>query len=271
MRNFNCIINEDEALYHSRSLSGEYVSSHLLQLFSKSPYKYHQTVTGEVVREDKPEYVVGRAAHKLILEGDDAFAKAYTVADGPVNPKTGLPYGKTTQAYAAWLAEQHGEVLPTSDYEVIQDMNIACHTHNGCAELLESDGIAEGVVRAEVEGVPCQIRMDFFAPEVGIVDLKTCRDIEFFEKDCRDFGYAYQFAFYQSVLEAASGVKFPVHIVAVDKTDYHIAGRWDIPECELKECDSINRAALKRLKACRDAGEWPTGYERTRLFALHKE
>lgn len=271
MKSFDCIIMEDERLYHSRSLSGEFVSSHLLQLFTKSPYKYHKTVSGDAVLEDKPEFVVGRAAHKLILEGDDSFAKSYIITDGPVNPKTGQPYGKSTQAYTAWLSTQSGEIVSTADYEVIQSMNIACHTHNGCAELLEADGFVEGVVRAEVEGVPCQIRMDFFAPDYGIIDLKTCRDIDFFDKDCRDFGYAYQLAFYQAVLEAACGEKYPVHIVVVDKTDYHIAGRWDIPDCELKECDSVNRAALRRLKRCRDAGEWPTGYERTRLFALHKD
>ena len=162
--------------------------------------------------------------------------------------------------------------ITTADYDIIQKMSKSCWLHAGIAELLSAkDGEAEGVVRAHLEDVPCQIRMDFFAPEVGIVDLKTCRDIEFFEKDCRDLGYAYQLAFYQSVLQAACGVKFPVHIIVVDKTDFHIAGRWDSPDCELEQCDSINRAALKRYKESIAEDKWPTGFEHTRIFALHKE
>lgn len=268
-----CIKHENEDVYHSHSRSGEYMSSHLLSTFSRSPYKYHQTISGLVPNDDKPEYAFGRAAHKLILEGQAAFDEAYTVADGPINPKTNLPYGKVTQAYQNWLAEQHGEVISTADYDTIKAMCHNCHAHEGIQELLAATNSreAEGVVRAELEEVPCQIRMDFFSTDCGIVDLKTCRDIEFFEKDCRDFGYAYQLAFYQSVLEAACGVKFPVHIIVVDKTDFHIAGRWDIPDCELEQCDSINRAALRRYKESKELDNWPTGYEHTRLFALHKE
>lgn len=270
--NINCITHEPEGAYHARSRSGEMVSSHLLSLFCRSPWKYYCTIQGLVEQEDKPEYVVGRAAHKLILEGEQAFDEAYTVADGPINPKTGLPYGKTSQKYLNWIATQSGEVIGTDDYNIINTMKKSCWTHAGIVELLEKkDGIAEGVVRAKLEGVDCQIRMDWFHPEIGIVDLKTCRDIEFFEKDCRDFGYAYQLAFYQSVLEAACGVKFPVHFIVVDKTDFHIAGRWDVPDCVLKECDGVNRAALNRLKKCQDAKAWPTGYENTKIFALHKE
>lgn len=265
----DCITHEDEKSYHGRSKSGEYVSSHLLQLFTRSPWKYYETISGEHQDEDKPEFAFGRAVHKMILEGQEAFNDAYTVADGPVNPKTGQVYGKSTQAYQNWLAEQHGEVVTIDDYEQIKAMYNNCLLHAGVSQLLDSDGDAEGVVRTELDGVPCQIRMDRFSPEHGIVDLKTCRDIEFFEKDCRDFGYAYQLAFYQSVLESACGVKFPVHIIVVDKTEFHIAGRWDIPDAELEVCDRVNRAALKRLKQCRESGSWPTGYERTRIFSLH--
>jgi len=267
----NCITHEDEKSYHSRSRSGEFVSSHLLQLFCRSPWKYYATISGENIDEDRPEFAFGRAVHKLILEGRDAFSHEYMISDGPVNPRTGSPYGKTSKAYLDWAALQRKEVVTTEDFEAIVKMMTACDLHRGIHELLASYGEAEGVVRAELEGVPCQIRMDYFSEEVGIVDLKTCRDIEFFENDCRNFGYAYQLAFYRSVLKAASGISVPVHIIAVDKTEFNIAGRWDIPDVVLDECDKVNRAALLRLKKCRETNVWPTGYETTRVFALHKD
>ena len=264
------LIHESEDVYHSRSRCGEMLSSHMLQLFTRSPRKYDMMIAGLVKFVDKPEYNVGRAAHKLILEGQEAFDAAYTVSDGPINERTGKPYGKDTQRYLDWLATQQGEIISEADYAAIDEMRGACNTHYGISELLHAEGDAEGVVRAELEGVKCQIRMDWFSEKCGIVDLKTCRDIEFFEKDCRDFGYAYQLAFYQSVLEQATGVRFPVHIIAVDKTEFHIAGRWDIPDHVLEQCDSVNRAAIRRLKHCRETCEWPTGYEHTRVFELEK-
>lgn len=261
---------ESDEVYHGRSKSGECVSSHLLSLFSRSPWKYYQTISGQHQDPDKPEYAIGRAAHKLILEGDKAFDECYTVADGPINPKTGAVFGRSTKAYQDWLLDQPGEVISTEDYEEIVKMAQSCREHKEIAPLL-SEGIAEGVIRAKLSGILCQIKVDFFNPVEGIVDLKTCRDIEFFEKDCRDFGYAYQLAFYQSVLEQATGIKYPVHIIAVDKTDYHIAGRWDIPNAELERCAKINNASLMRLAKCRETQVWETGFERTRVFSLEKQ
>ena len=61
-------------------------------------------------------------------------------------------------------------------------------------------GEPEGVVRADYCGMPCQIRMDWFEPHHGIVDLKTCDDLTWFEADARRYGYAHQLAFYRAVL-----------------------------------------------------------------------
>ena len=80
-----------------------------------------------------------------------------------------------------------------------------------------ADGVAEGVVRAEYNSVPCQIRMDWFSPESGLADLKTCDSLKWFESDCRRYGYIYQMAFYRAVIRETTGVSVPVHIIAVEK------------------------------------------------------
>ena len=43
--------------------------------------------------------------------------------------------------------------------------------HNAAMGLL-GDGVPEGVVRTNYQNIQCQIRMDWFYPEQGIVDLK---------------------------------------------------------------------------------------------------
>ena len=90
--------------YHAASRSGQYMSSHLLADFRESPELYRRKTNGEITEGESLALALGRVAHCLILEGKDAFDEQYVVADGPVNPKTGEPYGKSTKAYAEWLS-----------------------------------------------------------------------------------------------------------------------------------------------------------------------
>ena len=86
----------------------------------------------------------------------------------------------------------------------------------------------------------------------------------------RSFGYAFQMAFYRSVLRAASGRNYPVVMIAVDKTEFHVSGYWVIPAAEVDVAERINSAAIRRLKECRETGKWPTGFERKQIFTLNK-
>ncbi len=272
MNPFDFIIREDEAKYHARSAAGEYLSSHMLAEFRKSPFRYQEKLLGKTQESDKAEYAFGRAAHKLILEGEDEFERCYTVSDGPVNDRTGKPYGKETKAYQDWLSVQKGDVVTTSDYDKIRTMANSVATHPAAPHLTRyesEEGVAEGVVRAFYSGIPCQIRMDYFRKDIGIVDLKTCANIELFEVDARKYGYILQMAFYQAVLQAASGVFYPVHIIAVDKTDSAVCGVWQIPAVELEAASRINEAAIFRLNECREKGIFPTGFEQKRILTYN--
>ena len=169
--------------YHAASRSGQYMSSHLLATFRESPELYRRKTHGETAEAESPALALGRAAHCLILEGQAAFDEQFLVADGPVNPKTGEPYGKSTKAYAEWIAAQTREIVSPKDHGFITKLQKSVWTHPTACALLAS-GAAEGVVRAEYCGVPCQIRMDWFSPEHGIVDLKTCDSLKWFEAEC---------------------------------------------------------------------------------------
>ena len=73
------IIHEPSAVYHEQSRTGKYLSSHLLADFRESPALYHKKVTGEIEDKDSSAFVIGRAAHCLILEGRKAFDRDYVV------------------------------------------------------------------------------------------------------------------------------------------------------------------------------------------------
>ncbi|MDD5697386.1 MAG: PD-(D/E)XK nuclease-like domain-containing protein [Victivallaceae bacterium] len=258
------IIIEPAEEYHAKR--DRFLSSHSLADFRKCPELFHKKETGAIIDEDRPAYVIGRAAHSLILEGRDKFDAEYIVGE-PVNPNTGKPYGKNTQAYQSWLEEQDKAVISPSDFDFIRRLQTAVQLHNMAAELLQ-DGIAESVIRAEYCGVPCQIRMDFFHKTNGIIDLKTCDNLDYFEADARRFQYVYQAAFYRAILREASGENHPFHLIAVEKHEPFRCGVWRISDESLDLAEVENAAAIGRLQKCRAENLWPTGYEEIRIINI---
>ncbi len=252
--------------YHAASRSGQYMSSHLLADFRESPELYRRKTNGEIAETESPALALGRAAHCLILEGRAAFDGQFLVADGPLNPRTNEPYGKSTKAYADWLASQTKEIVNLKDFGFIVKLQKSVWTHPMAFELLD-DGVPEATIRVNYCGVPCQIRMDWFSPEHGIVDLKTCDSLKWFEADCRRFGYIHQMAFYRAVFREATGEDVRVHLVAVEKNEPFSTGVWKLAEEALDLAEEINKAALARYRECLRSGHWPTGYEEVRIIS----
>ncbi len=254
--------NESANTYHARSR--EYLGSHALADFRRSPLLYHRRKIGLIPDEDRPAYTVGRAAHVLILEGKKAFENEFAIG-GPVNPKTGSLFGSRTKAFADWAAEQGKPVLTDDQLILVEEMHAGVRLNEVAIELL-ADGQAEGVVRAEYCGLPCQIRMDWFNPKVGIVDLKTCDDLTWFEPDARRYGYIHQLAFYRSVLQQVTPQYVSVFLIAIEKKQPFRCGVWRIGDDVLGIAKTENEQAIERLKRCIKNDYWPTGYEEMRTF-----
>lgn len=263
MKDFVTFEPADE--YHARSRRGEFMSSHLLADFRESPALYYKETNGEIEETESAAFALGRAAHCLILEGRQAFDRDFVVSDGPVNPKTGEPFGKSTKMYGAWKNSLDREVVSGKDFGFIAKLQASVLMPPVAASLL-SDGVAEGVVRAEYCGVPCQIRMDWFNPQAGLVDFKTCDSLKWFESDCRRYGYIHQMAFYRAVIREVTGITVPVHIIATEKNEPFSTGVWKLTPEVLDFAEQANRSALARSIECRRTGIWPTGYEEIRII-----
>ncbi|MFO0013911.1 MAG: recombinase family protein, partial [Planctomycetota bacterium] len=119
--------------------------------------------------------------------------------------------GANTKAFAEWAQQIDKEVLSEAQARIAKEMNDSVTCHPLGAELL-ARGIPEGVIRAEYRGIPCQIRLDWLAPEYGIVDLKTSDNLSWFESDARKFHYLNQLAFYRSVAAQVTGETLPVYL-----------------------------------------------------------
>lgn len=258
--NLDEMITEPDSVYHAKR--GEYLSSHALAEYRDCPFRYFLKREGVIEDNDSTAYAFGRAAHTRILEGVEAFTKNY-VFGGPINERTGKPYGEKTKAFQEWQAEQDKQVISMQDVGKIEDMAKQVELHSEAHRLLQR-GVPEKVARVTIQDIDCQIRCDWMHPEKGLVDLKTCESLTWFEKDMKRFGYIFQMAFYRMVLEAYFGVEVDVHIIAVEKQAPHRVGVWHILPNVLDHAEKINRIAMKSLKRSLDDGYWPTGFEQVR-------
>lgn len=260
-------IFEPAATYHAAVEDN--LSSHRLADFRKSPLLYHRKQAGLAKDEERPAYLIGSAAHTLILEGRPKFLEEYAIG-GPINPRTGEVYGSNTQAFRGWAEAQGKEVLTEKQAQQIEQMAAGVMSHDLARQLLVL-GVAEAVLRTKWHNVACQIRVDWFThlPGAAIVDLKTADDLTYFEADARRYGYAHQLAFYRSITAMAAGLdprNLPVHLIAVEKKAPFRCGVWRIGEDVLAVAQKENEEGVKRLRNCRDTDSWPTGYEEVRTF-----
>lgn len=260
------LITEPAAVYHARRR--DYVSSHQIADFRRCPRLFRRKQLGLVTEAESAAYAFGRAAHTLILEGRERFDAQYVVGP-PLDPATGRPLDGRTRAGKAWLAAQTRPVVSARDAAAMEAMRDGVLSHIYARELL-AQGVAEGVVRASYLGVPCQARIDWINPvaDRGIVDLKTCDDLDAFERDAARFGYANQLAFYRSLVFEACGRELEVALVAVEKKEPYRCGVWTLSEELLDRAELQNDEAVDELMRCRERDRWPTRYESLRLMEI---
>ncbi|NLF33253.1 MAG: hypothetical protein GX591_20500 [Planctomycetes bacterium] len=255
-----------ESAYDYHAKAAKYLSSHQLMDFIKCPWLFFKKHSGLIEGGDTAAYLIGRAAHCRILEGRDVYEASYALG-GPINPSTGRSFGSNTKAFREWAEATGRPVLSHEQVELIENMVSGVMMNAEAARLLRR-GRAEGVVRATYCDTPCQIRIDWTHPRRGIVDLKTCDDLTWFEADAKRYGYANQVAFYQSVLAEVTGRHVPVHIIAIEKREPFRCGVWRVSDDTLTSFRRINEAAIGRLLACRGQNDWPTDYEIIRLLDI---
>ncbi len=266
MSAFNMSVFQDESAEAYHAKAKDFYSSHQFMDFMNWPDFHHRKRQGLVAELETRAQNIGTATHTLTCEGPEVYRERYAIG-GPINPATGKPFGNTTKKFQEWQEAQQKPVLTFEQAELVETMNAAVQRNQYAVELLKT-GRAEGVVRTEYCGLPCQIRIDWFNPDYGIIDLKTCDDLNWFESDARRFRYHNQMAFYQCVLDAAIGQLLPVYLIAVEKKEPFRCGVWQVTSETLLMARAENEAAIERLKQCRATDCWPTGYEEMRMLSI---
>lgn len=239
----NDLFQEPADQYHK--WSGRYLTSHLLIEAHNSLDEWRNRMIAP--REDTDAYAFGRAAHVLCMEGKDAFSTEYEVG-GPINPRTKKTYGHKSKKFQDWAAEQKKECLTPEQYELAMRMSQCVHRNKAAKKLL-ADGEAELVGRTVYCEVPCQIRVDWILRGKWIVDYKTTSDLFSFGTSVKQYGYMYQAAFYQAVVQAITGELLPFYLIACEKSEESPCIVWLLDQKKLDAHRAENESKIAEIRS----------------------
>lgn len=211
-----------------------------------------------------PAMSSGRAMNDYITCSATEFGERYTVADGPVNPKTGKPYGTDSKAYLEWASKQDKTPVPSSEYAMFANMAKAYEAHSAISALSGYACIPNAVFRAVLAGVDCCVKVDKLYVSDGAViavDVKTTSDLCSFARSSDSLHYREQQALISLVL-SENGIQDPqVIIAAIEK--------GPVPRCGVFSVKGIDEVEESVYRVLEDYGRsMASGSYRTNFEAL---
>lgn len=241
----------------------ERVNFSTLKWMDRSAAHYHHVLT--TPSEDTDPKRLGRVVHLAAFE-PERFRNAVAVWDG------GARRGKDWTAFCE--RNQDRELLTEAQYETCLDIQRAVRADaramkyvtggQGEVSLLWTRVVGEGANRYSFE---CKGRIDFDAQD-AIVDLKTTKCASpkdyAFARQVVSLGYDAQAAWYSDGYEAATGIRKPYVIVAVDNTAPFKLVVYRVPERVLARGREKYSRWLDTLGWCREHSQWP-GYSEIEL------
>lgn len=192
----------------------------------------------------------GHAVHTLVLgTGSDVVELDFD------NYRTKAAQEERDAVYAAG-----GVPMLVKDMAPIRATAEAVLAHPTARRLFEQDGHPETSLFAEVDGVSCRARFDFYARIA--VDLKTTAgraDKHGFAQSAAKYGYDAQQGWYQDVREAVTGERGEFVFVVVEKEAPYLVGVHQLD----RDFVDLGRAKARRARQiyteCTTTNSWP-GY-----------
>jgi len=198
-----------ESEYHANACIGASTA----KLAHQSIRLYKDALKGIYKIEDKAHFQVGRLAHMAYLE-PERFA-AQVVSEGPINSKTGKEYGRDTNAWRDWAAENPGVIV------VDPWIHLALDRCPGEIQHRLSAGESEESWFARRGNLSVKARPDKVCGNI-ISDLKTIDNINRAKSAIYKNGYWFSDAWYRMIGKLL-GKDYCYEFIFVEKTPPH---RW---------------------------------------------
>ncbi len=233
------------------------ISKSRLDNIHRSPAHYKYAL--ENPSEPTQAMIEGSLFHKLVLE-PDTFEEEYAVIPDDIDRRTTIGKG----AWAAFQEEAAGRIAiarPT-----LLELTAQADALRACtrANALLSAGSAEQSIFWTVEGydapITAKCRIDY-VNDLCVVDLKTTRDArpESFSRDCWNYRYHVQAAFYSDAYKLLTGLDLNFVLLAVEKTPPYGVNVFMVSEDMIDQGRREYQSDLEVYAQCVATDTWP-GY-----------
>lgn len=255
----------EEPIAEYKAKSREYITPQDFITFTKCPYEFKLQREGLLTRSRSAHSALRRAVALMAFGLQGRFDQEFAVG-GPINEKTGKPYGLDTKAYSEWLAKQNKQyALDADGYSRAQDMAGVVeermevvwygHRNNGCvdATLRTSD--------------MCHARVDCvggLGPAVDITQVIVCDNLDDFTWDIKKFNIPLRAAFMAYCANTDDVGEISINFIVVENRPVLRCGVWGMSPEEVREQIRVVADHLYKMKQCSDFNHWPTGYEQPR-------
>lgn len=244
--------NEEYHADHSR------ISNSMRKVFVDSRREYEgQFITNTLPPRNRTAALDdGYIGHAAILE-PHIIESACAAIPREVLNKDGHRKGK---AWTDFEEANPGKILRTKQQiEKILSWRLAVEANPATRKWLDMKGPVEQSIRWQdpATGLWLRCRPDKRTARC-IVDVKTCRDsrpIEF-SKDCANFRYAEQAAFYREGVMQLTGEVLPVLFIAVSKEPPYVARAYELDAAAMQFAEECVRKSLEDLAYCYGADDW---------------
>lgn len=227
---------------------------------NKSPLHFKYAMDFPI--KQTPAMLFGSAAHKLILEADDFFNE---YALSPVLDRRTKEGKAEWAAFVAHCEENHLEVIPPADYEMIKAMTAAIDAHPTARQLLTGEHEQIFTWIDPLTGEACKVKVDCITEYNGkkyIVDYKTTDSCEdgHFERSCRKYGYKFQAGMYREGVFQNTLEQYGFAFVAQEKTEPFAVRIYFCTDEWIDEGYDEFRWLIGLYHDCKVNNRWP-GYE----------
>lgn len=267
--NVEILLNYDEDTYHKRPE----ISKSQLDQFIISPLNYWYNNLSEDSNsfEETKSMRIGSMVHKMVLEGSQAFDKAYASPpkDGLKKPTAAQlsakkPSEKTLEQIKLWEEYEksiEGKLSPKPDeLETAMKCSSAVKAHKIANDIIGSIESPEVTIIYDAFNLPMRSRLDGITKGGSIVDLKTTQDASpqefkrsFYKYNYGLQKYVYSLAYYKAYNQWPKEFYF---IVVETKAPFHVAV-YTIPDSSDEYWKKVFETQVRKLRGCRETNNWP--------------
>ena len=239
------------------------------------------------LKEETDAMRFGTALHALILQGEDVYRNEIAAFTPPVNPKTGEPYGATTNAYkdarTAFEYENKGKtIISKQEAELIERLAEEFNFHPiapevlGRADWAKSEASICGQVPTRNGAVDVKGIIDRYS-EAGLIDLKTTAQIDDgsgrdrFRYTIYDYKYLVQLGFYHLVLTECYGAPFvPAWIIAIEKNAPNRIAVYELTPEVLRNARDVARSWLGDFVESTENDAYVSKYDSLQIISQYQ-